>query len=188
MTIGTPAATAARNGSMSWASSWSGRGSTAMSWWLSVSVPPCPGKCLAQEATPRASGAGIQARSWRETSAGSAPKERVRTIGLRDWCWRAATGAYEAVMPRGTRCPASAGGAGAGRGELVVVDPAERVVAGDLGCARADQVPDTAALVVDGHEQVGAQCPQPLGEGAELIRVAHAAGEEEDTSGARAAG
>lgn len=53
---------------------------------------------------------------------------------------------------------------GAAGGEVRVVDDAEGVGAGDLGGARGDQVPDAAALVVDGDQQVGTQGPQRVRE------------------------
>ncbi|OGQ12914.1 MAG: hypothetical protein A2138_18865 [Deltaproteobacteria bacterium RBG_16_71_12] len=53
MMLATPACTAARNGTSSTASSRSmSCGRRGSAWWLSTSVSPWPGKCLALHATP----------------------------------------------------------------------------------------------------------------------------------------
>lgn len=94
MTSGTPAAMAARKGGRSVSRRVrSSLVSTAMPKWLSTVVEPWPGKCLAHGATPAASVAFVQAVTWRAAWPGSAPKERVRTMGLAASRCTSATGA-----------------------------------------------------------------------------------------------
>ena len=89
----TPAATAARNGARCASQPsalWSTRGRP---WWESTEVSPCPGKCLAQAATPALCSPRTYAAVCRATVSGSAPKERVPITGLSWLVFTSASGA-----------------------------------------------------------------------------------------------
>jgi hypothetical protein len=67
-------------------------------------------------------------------------------------------------------------------GEPGVVHDAQGEGAGDFGCARAHQVADAAALVVDGHQEIGPEAAQRVREFADLFRVANIAREQDDAA------
>ncbi|GAA3419819.1 hypothetical protein GCM10018952_60680 [Streptosporangium vulgare] len=94
MTARTPAATAVRKGGRSRSARSRGEACrVGRAWWESVWVSPWPGKCLAQAATPAPWSPEIQAAVCRETSSGSAPKERTPITGLTGLALTSATGA-----------------------------------------------------------------------------------------------
>ncbi|PSK61312.1 hypothetical protein B0E53_06787 [Micromonospora sp. MH33] len=89
-----PAVTAARNGASSTASSRArSPPMRGRSWWESTRVSPCPGKCLAQAATPPACRPRTQAAVCRATRAGSAPNERTPITGFAGFELTSASGA-----------------------------------------------------------------------------------------------
>ncbi len=90
----TPAAIAARNGASSTSSSAArDRAMRGRSWCESTAVSPCPGKCLAQAATPASCSPVIHAAVCRATMAGSAPKDRTPITGLSGLLLTSASGA-----------------------------------------------------------------------------------------------
>ena len=62
-------------------------------------VSPCPGKCLAQAATPWRCVPSTKAATWRATSSGSAPKLRTPITGLSGFVFTSATGAKFRLTP-----------------------------------------------------------------------------------------
>ena len=80
MTIGTPAAKAALNGTMSRASSTGSGGTVATGLvWLST-AEPCPGQCLTAVRTPARRMPASQAATADATRAGSAENDRCRRV------------------------------------------------------------------------------------------------------------
>ena len=72
-------------------------------WWVSVPVLPCPGKCLAQAATPAPCRPATAAAACRATRPVSAPNDRVPTAGLSAEPSTSAHGARSKLMPRAAR-------------------------------------------------------------------------------------
>ncbi|RAO63095.1 hypothetical protein PSN01_00666 [Micromonospora saelicesensis] len=100
ITARAPAATmAAKGGRSRWRSRLSGASTVGSSWWESVTVAPCPGKCLAQAATPAACNPATAAAEWAATRTGSAPKDRVPITGLSSAVLTSTVGARLTVMP-----------------------------------------------------------------------------------------
>ena len=75
----------------------------ASSRWLSPAVLPCPGKCLAQAATPADCRPATAAATCRATSAGSEPNDRVPTTRLPSGASTSAHGARSVLMPSRAR-------------------------------------------------------------------------------------
>ena len=96
----TPAAIAARNGTSGPASSSASETSVAGSARCESSdVSPCPGKCLAQAATPAACWPSTNAATCAATRAGSAPNERIPITGFSGFEFTSATGARFRLTP-----------------------------------------------------------------------------------------
>src|SRR5205814_1080625 len=72
---------------------------TGTSTWESVAVSPCPGKCLAQAATPALCRPRTQAAVWPATSSGLEPNDRTPTTGFRASALTSATGARSRSTP-----------------------------------------------------------------------------------------
>ena len=100
ITAHAPACTAAANGTSSQA-----RRPARPRWmvgrprWESVRVSPCPGKCLAQAATPASCRPRTKAALWAATRAGSSPKERTPMTGLPGLEFTSTTGARFTLTP-----------------------------------------------------------------------------------------
>ncbi|CAM5448664.1 hypothetical protein SGRIM128S_06822 [Streptomyces griseomycini] len=60
--------------------------------WLSSTVSPCPGKCLAVAATPECWYPATSAATSRATAPGSDPKDRTPMTGLAGSTFTSATG------------------------------------------------------------------------------------------------
>src|SRR3954471_11122246 len=96
----TPAAMAARNGTISRRSSRARSASTAgTSRWESCEVAPWPGKCFAHAATPASCRPFTAAVMCRATSSGSEPNARVPMIGLSSAVFTSADGAKSRLTP-----------------------------------------------------------------------------------------
>ena len=89
----TPASIAARKGARCLSHSSSECCTSGSPWWESTAVSPCPGKCLAQPATPAACSPLTYAAECRAATTGSDPKDRVPITGLSGLVFRSASGA-----------------------------------------------------------------------------------------------
>ncbi len=97
----TPAATASAKGARSRARQvGSSTSMTGSARWESVRVAPCPGKCLAQAATPASWSPRTKATTCRPTPAASAPNDRSPITGLSGSDPTSATGPSTRSTPR----------------------------------------------------------------------------------------
>jgi hypothetical protein len=103
--VSTPASIAARNGGRSRVTT-SDRSpdTTASSRCESSTVDPCPGKCLAQAATPADCRPRTAAAPCRATSAGETPNDRVPITGLDGADSTSRHGARSRLIPSAARC------------------------------------------------------------------------------------
>ena len=173
----TPASIAARNGSSASGRNVSTVGSSRCE---SSSVSPCPGKCLAQAATPPASSPATNAATWRATSSASEPNERTPMIGLSAVVFTSATGAKSRLMPAPARSACHR--AGHGPRQLDVVDDAERPVSGIRAAFSSLEARHVAALLVDGDDELRPLGTQRVRQRTQLGRVAHVPRVEDDAA------